>query len=480
MNINRDTQVKKTNHAGPINAIPPVLWLQAAIITLGAFATMLSSTMLSAALPAMANGLGVTDASIQWIATTYLMALAAGVPVSAWAVKRFGATQLWLYALILFGVFSAVCALSPNVEVLLTARIMQGLAGGLLVPAGQTILGLVVGRERLGRIIGTIGVAIVIAPLLGTSLGAVLLQVCGWRVLFFINVPLSLCAWLAGWKLLPRPTIKNDKPLSLDWMGLILILCSLPLLMEGIKGVSLNSGENSGNIILLSVGALFIGLFIYRSFRIDSPLLHLSLFKHRGFTLSALLMAIGGAVNFGGQFLLPLYFRDVCHEALADVGLLLTPQLIGSATGFPVAGYFSDRLGPRVVLIVGGLLSVLATWPLAMIDGGSSYLLVGSALAIRGFGLALATVPAMAAGLAMAGTRHVSDAAPILNILQRVGAMAGAALVTACYVRLAHTQSSLAAFQHAGWILISGAILLTLSALFMVNHQGSSTREETR
>ena len=189
MNINRDTQVKKTNHAGPINAIPPVLWMQAAIITLGAFATMLSSTMLSAALPTMANGLGVTDASIQWIATAYLMALAAGVPVSAWAVKRFGATQLWLYALILFGVFSAVCALSPNIEVLLTARIMQGLAGGLLVPAGQTILGLVVGRERLGRIIGTIGVAIVIAPLLGTSLGAVLLQVCGWRVLFFINVP---------------------------------------------------------------------------------------------------------------------------------------------------------------------------------------------------------------------------------------------------------------------------------------------------
>ena len=99
------------------------------------------------------------------------MALAAGVPVSAWAVKRFGATQLWLYALILFGVFSAVCALSPNIEVLLTARIMQGLAGGLLVPAGQTILGLVVGRERLGRIIGTIGVAIVIAPLLGRLWG---------------------------------------------------------------------------------------------------------------------------------------------------------------------------------------------------------------------------------------------------------------------------------------------------------------------
>lgn len=355
---------------------------------------------------------------------------------------------------------------------------MQGLAGGLLVPAGQTILGLVVGRERLGRVIGTIGVAIVIAPLLGTSLGAVLLEICGWRGLFWITVPFCLCACLAGWKLLPRPTIKTDRPLSLDWLGLALVFCSLPMLMEGMKELSLNSGKYGWNVIMLSVGALFTCLFIYRSLRIESPLLHLELFKHRGFTLSAVLMAIGGAVNFGGQFLLPLYFRDVCHVTLAEVGLLLTPQLIGSAIGFPVAGYFSDKLGPRTVLIIGGLLAAFATLPLAMIDAGSRYTLVGGAIAVRGFGLALATVPAMAAGLAMAGSRHLADAAPVLNILQRVGAMAGAALVTACYVRFAHTRGSLAAFHHAGWLLTGGAVLLALCALFMVNHSTLTTPEE--
>ncbi|QLP47422.1 DHA2 family efflux MFS transporter permease subunit [Klebsiella michiganensis] len=478
MNINQDKRVKETAHPRPINAIPPMLWMQAAIITLGAFATMLSSTMLSAALPAMAAGLGVTDTAIQWIATAYLMALAAGVPLSAWAARRFGATQLWLYGLILFAIFSAVCALSPRFEVLLAARVLQGLAGGLLVPAGQTILGLVVGRERLGRVIGTIGVAIVIAPLLGTSLGAVLLEICGWRGLFWITVPFCLCACLAGWNLLPRPTIKTDRPLSLDWLGLALVFCSLPMLMEGMKELSLNSGKYGWNVIMLSVGALFTCLFIYRSLRIESPLLHLELFKHRGFTLSAVLMAIGGAVNFGGQFLLPLYFRDVCHVTLAEVGLLLTPQLIGSAIGFPVAGYFSDKLGPRTVLIIGGLLAAFATLPLAMIDAGSRYTLVGGAIAVRGFGLALATVPAMAAGLAMAGSRHVADAAPVLNILQRVGAMAGAALVTACYVRFAHTRGSLAAFHYAGWLLTGGAVLLALCALFMVNHSTLTTPEE--
>ena len=478
MNINQDKRVKETTHPRPINAIPPTLWMQAAIITLGAFATMLSSTMLSAALPAMAAGLGVTDTAIQWIATAYLMALAAGVPLSAWAARRFGATQLWLYGLILFAIFSAVCALSPRFEVLLAARVMQGLAGGLLVPAGQTILGLVVGRERLGRVIGTIGVAIVIAPLLGTSLGAVLLEICGWRGLFWITVPFCLCACLAGWKLLPRPTIKTDRPLSLDWLGLALVFCSLPMLMEGMKELSLNSGKYGWNVIMLSVGALFTCLFIYRSLRIESPLLHLELFKHRGFTLSAVLMAIGGAVNFGGQFLLPLYFRDVCHVTLAEVGLLLTPQLIGSAIGFPVAGYFADKLGPRTVLIIGGLLAAFATLPLTMIDAGSRYTLVGGAIAVRGFGLALATVHELAAGLAMAGSRHVADAAPVLNILQRVGAMAGAALVTACYVRFAHTRGSLAAFHHAGWLLTGGAVLLALCALFMVNHSTLTTPEE--
>ena len=130
------------------------------------------------------------------------------------------------------------------------------------------------------------------------------------------------------------------------------------------------------------------------------------------------------------------------------------------------------------MLIIGGLLAAFATLPLAMIDAGNRYTLVGGAIAVRGFGLALATVPAMAAGLAMAGSRHVADAAPVLNILQRVGAMAGAALVNACNVRSAHTRGSLTAFHHAGWLLTGGAVLLALCALFMVIHSTLTTPEE--
>ncbi|ESS56524.1 drug resistance MFS transporter, drug:H+ antiporter-2 family protein [Enterobacter cloacae S611] len=467
MNINRENYVEKASDPASTTAISPVLWIQASIITLGAFSTMLSSTMFSAALPAMAKSLGVSDISMQWVATTYFMALAAGVPVSAWAVKRFGATRLWLCTLMLFAIFSVACALAVNFEMLLGARVLQGLAGGLLVPAGQTILGLTVGRERLGRIIGTIGVAIVIAPLLGTSLGAVLIQSCGWRGLFWINVPICVGAYLAGYKLLPHPKITNVKPLPFDWLSLAFVFGSLPMLMEGMKGMSLHTGKNDRELIIFILGVLFTCLFIWRSLRTASPLLHLRLFKNRGFTLSALLMVLGGAVSFGGQFLLPLYFRDVCHESLAEVGLLLTPQLIGSVAGFPLAGYFSDKLGARVVLIAGGLLTVVATLPLTIIDVSSGYAFIAGALAARGFGLALATVPAMAAGLAVAGNRHVADAAPLLNILQRIGAMVGTALVTAVYVRNSEGSGSVFAFQHGAWILTAGALGLLLAAFFM-------------
>lgn len=478
MNFNRENCVEKACDPVAITAIPPALWIQASIITLGAFSTMLSSTMLSAALPAMANSLGVSDISMQWIATTYLIALAAGVPVSAWAVRRFGATSLWLCTLMLFGIFSVACALAPNFEMLLCARILQGLAGGLLVPAGQTILGLIVGREHLGRIIGTIGVAIVVAPLLGTSLGAVLIQSSGWRGLFWVNVPLCLVAYLAGYKLLQHPKVTDVKPLSFDWLGLVFVFCSLPMLMYGMKGMSLHTEKNDRELIIFIMGVVFACLFVYRSLRTESPLLHLRLFKNRGFTLSALLMTMGGAVNFGGQFLLPLYFRDICHNSLAEVGLLLIPQLIGSAVGFPVAGYFSDKLGSRIVLITGGFLAVVATVPLTIIDAGSGYAFIGGSLAVRGFGLALATVPAMAAGLAIAGSRHVADAAPLLNILQRIGAIVGTALVTAVYIRNTQGSGSLYAFQHAAWILTAGASGLLLAAFFMLDYSVSSTQQK--
>lgn len=447
--------------------IPSNMWLQAIIITLGAFSTMLSSTMLSAALPTMANGLGTSDIAIQWVATTYLMALAAGVPLSAWAVRRFGATELWLYGLLLFCIFSALCGLAPNFGTLLVARIGQGLAWFASTRRADHS-GTNSGARALGPNYRDYRCCDSYRTIIGDFTGGdtppdVWLA---WSILGQCPV-VYMCIYSISKNLLSRPTIKTDKPITLDWLAFAFILSSLPMLIAGIKALSVNNEGDGWYIFILILGILFCFLFIVRCLYSESPLLNLRLFKHSGFALSALLMAIGGSINFGGQFLLPLYFRDICHRSLAEVGLLLTPQLIGSMIGFPVAGFFSDKMTPRRVLIIGGVITTLATLPLASIDAQSSYVLVGGTIALRGFGLALATVPAMVAGMSMADPSHVADAAPILNILQRIGAVVGTSIVTIIYLRYEATDGSLSAFNHAVWILTGGAILLALAAILM-------------
>ncbi len=208
MNIIK-TSGQGNNHPRPINAIPPMLWMQAAIITLGAFATMLSSTMLSARCPRWPppwrDGHGNTMDS-----NGVSYALAAGVPLSAGRPGGLALRSLAL-CLILFAIFSAVLRPFPRFEVLLAARVMQGLAGGLLVPAGQNDPCLVVGRERLGRVIGTIGVAIVIAPLLEHRWARSCLKSADGEGYLDHGAVLSV-RLSGGWKLLPRPTIKLTGP----------------------------------------------------------------------------------------------------------------------------------------------------------------------------------------------------------------------------------------------------------------------------
>ena len=156
--------------------VPWLIWGLSAIVVLGAFTSMLSSTIATVALPGIARDLHASFAAAQWATTGYLLALVAGVPLSGWAARRLGPSRLWLLSLGLFGAFSVVCATAGTIEVLIAGRVLQGLAGGLLVPAGQTVLGIVAGRERLGRVLSTTGIAIVVAPTLGTTLGSVLVD----------------------------------------------------------------------------------------------------------------------------------------------------------------------------------------------------------------------------------------------------------------------------------------------------------------
>ena len=457
--------------------IPFILWGQAIIIVLGAFTSMLSSTMLNTALPSIAASLHTSSSIAQWIATGYFLSLAAGVPLSAWLSRKFGPTKLWLISLVLFMFFSILCAVSKEIYMLIICRVLQGLSGGLLVPAGQTITSIAAGPKRLGRVVSIVGIAVVVAPALGTTLSSAILSSLSWPWLFWINIPLGMVAFFAGLKWLPK--IEVSEAGKFDCIGFIFVLSGVPLLIYGVT--SIGNTENAVPIgTSIIIGAVLIIGFVVRSLRRDKPLLQLRLFGNGVFTVAAIVMFLGGAINFGAQLLLPHYLTDVRHLSLLTASQLILPQVIGTAVGFPLAGRFTDRYGAGKLIFTGGIIMMISMLSLIFIEVNTGTTWVALVFFIWGLGIALATVPAMTAGLTTVAPDQVPDSAPILNMLQRIGASIGTAVITLLYTKnltsgldQAHT---VVIFKDVVWVLLGSILVLLISSLTLVLRENKNAR----
>lgn len=449
--------------------IPFTLFGQAIIIVIGAFTSMLSSTMLNAALPTIAISLHTSNAIAQWISTGYFLALAAGVPLSAWLSRKLGPTKLWLISLVLFFAFSILCAESKVIYMLIICRVLQGLSGGLLVPAGQTVISIIAGKARLGRVMSTIGIAVVVAPTLGTTLSNAILSRLSWPWLFWVNIPLCIVAFFTGQKWLPKINLTDAG--KFDWIGFLLILIGLPMLIYGVTSIGNIANVATINSFVI-IGAILIAGFVIRSLSLDKPILQVRLFANGIFSVAAVVMFLGGAINFGAQLLLPHYLTDVRHLTLLSTSILILPQVIGTAIGFPIAGWFTDRYGAGKLVFSGCIIMAISMFLLSFISANTSTTLVAIIFFIWGLGTALATVPAMTAGLTTVTSDQIPDSAPILNMLQRTGASIGTAVITLLYAKNLtnnlNQASTLSIFRNVTWLLFVSVILLLILSLILV------------
>src|SRR5215203_4434153 len=194
-------------------------------VVLGAIMSVLSTTIVNVALQTLAVELDAPLDNVQWVVTGYMLSLAAVIPVSGWAAARFGARRLYILSLILFTAGSALCGFAWNLESLVAARVLQGLAGGLLVPIGQIALVKAAGPHNMARVMSAIGVPIILAPVFGPTLGGFLVEHVGWQSIFFVNVPVGIVAAIAAVRLLPRDELQSTQ--SLDLTGLLLVAAGL-------------------------------------------------------------------------------------------------------------------------------------------------------------------------------------------------------------------------------------------------------------
>ncbi|WP_018680150.1 DHA2 family efflux MFS transporter permease subunit [Actinokineospora enzanensis] len=420
-----------TGHSPADTGLRPDTRRLVGVLLLGAVLPLLDSTIVNVALDGLAGAFAVPIPAVQWVVTGYAMATAVAIPVSAWAIRRLGGKRVWLVALSGFLVGSALCGAAWDLPSLVVFRVVQGLSAGLSMPVLQTLLVRSAGPEQARRALTAIGVPAVIAPVLGPVVGGLVLAAADWRWIFLVNVP--LCA--AG-LLLARRGIADDarepggpfdpRGFALSGLGSVALVHALARV--GTHGADL--------VVVLSavVGLSLLAAFVAHSRQAGrGALLDLGLFRAPPFVATACALFTASAVFYAGLVLFPLYYQRVLHHTVLFAGLVLAVQGIGALVARQAVGRFTDRWGPRAVVLVGALASCLGTVPFFV--GATALPWQVAGLVLRGAGIGVVTVSVMATAYHGIPRSSVPDASTISRVLLQfggaVGAAGAAALLTA-------------------------------------------------
>ncbi len=404
------------------------VWLISGVVILGSAMSILDTTIVNVALDTLSHELHATISQIQWVVTGYMLALAAVIPLTGWAAERFGARRMYVTSLILFTAGSALCGLSTSTTELVIFRVIQGLGGGMIMPLGMMMMAGAAGPQRMGRVMSVVSMPMMLAPILGPTIGGLIVQNISWRWIFYVNVPIGLIAVIAALRLLPHG--KSGSPRSLDFRGLALVAVGLPLFTYGLAEVGSTGGFTSSKVILPGLAGLaLVAMFILHALRVPNPLLNLRLYKRPTFSTASAATFFLGAAMFGGMILLPLYLQTVRHLSVVDTGLLNAPQGLGMAMMMPFAGRLTDRMGGGPLALGGVIVTTLATIPFALVGAHTSLVWLSVVLLVRGMGIGFSFMPAMTAAFAALDKSELPDASPQLNVVQRTGGSLGTAIL---------------------------------------------------
>ncbi|NQE85905.1 MFS transporter [Nocardia terpenica] len=409
---------------------PPVVsgrtWVIAATIVLGAFMTQLDSALVNIGLATVSGALRTDLTTAQWIVSGYLLGLAVGLPACSWLCRRFGAGRVWLLALVAFTVVSAGCAAAPDIGALIAGRCLQGLAGGILLPAGQTVIAYAAGRGAMGRVMSVVGSALVLAPALGPIVGSTLLARLSWPWLFLVNLPVGAIAIALGLRVVPRG--ERSAGTRFDAPGFALIGLALPLVAFAIDRIG---QPGAGRPVLVAIplllGVLLTVLFVRRP-PAPGRLLDLAVAATPTFRAAAAVSLLVGIVQFGALVAWPLYLQIIAGDGLIASGVIMIGFALGSAM-LIVSGRLTDRIGGGPVCVAGTAILVVSFLPRVLSSTGGTVVVTEICLIVLGIGSALSIVPASTAAYVAVRPPQMPDAVTIINVLLRVGGVLGASVV---------------------------------------------------
>jgi EmrB/QacA subfamily drug resistance transporter len=408
--------------------IEPWVWRVCGIVIVGSIMSILDTTIVNVALSRLGIELHTSIATIQWVVTAYLLSLAAVIPVSGWAGRRYGAKRVYLTSLVLFTAGSILCGVASSATELIVFRVLQGIGGGLILPVGQLMMAQAAGPKRMGRVMSVVAVPAMLAPIFGPALGGLILDNASWRWIFFVNVPIGIVAFVLALRGLPKS--EREDAGRLDVLGLALIGVGMPLVTYGLAEIGSTGGFSLTKVIAPIVGGLgLVVLFVLHARRVPRPLLDVRLYARRTFAAASITTFCLAAALFGAMILMPLYYQQVRGEDVLVTGLLVGPQGLGAAMAMPISGRLTDRIGGGPLAVFGVIVTALTTIPFGLIGAHTPIATLSIWMFLRGIGIGFAFMPAMAAAFAALKRSELSDATPQMNVLQRLGGSIGTAVL---------------------------------------------------
>jgi DHA2 family multidrug resistance protein len=427
--------------------LPHNPWVVAGVVMLAPFMEILDTTITNVALPHIAGNLSATIDESTWVLTSYLVSNAIMLPLSGWFSSLIGRKRFYVGCVILFTVSSFLCGLAPSIGFLVFYRILQGAAGGALQPMAQSILIESFPVKKRGMAMAMFGMCVVVAPIIGPTLGGWITDNYTWRWIFYINVPLGILAVFLATILLKDPPYFVRKKLGpefrIDYIGLGLIGLGL-----GALQIVLDKGEredwfDSHFIIMFSVicGVCLVSA-VFWELRQKDPVIKLRMLKDRNFAVGVFMMYTLGFSLYGSTVLLPLFLQNLMGYNALTSGLVLSPGAVITMLSMPLVGFLMMRFQARWLIIVGLIVGSVGLFKTANFNLQISYSDAMWARCILSAGLGFLFVPINTAAYNYIAKTETDYASGLINLARNLGGSAGISFVTTMLARRAQFHQS--------------------------------------
>lgn len=406
------------------------------VIIAGAVVALLNQTLLNVALPKLMEQFQIDTSTAQWVITIYMLVNGVLIPTTAFLMEKFTTRQLYISAMSLFALGTLICGIAPTFAVMLVGRVVQAAGAGILMPLMTNVIFNLFPIDKRGSAMGIVGIAMVFAPAIGPTLSGWIIEHYSWRLLFFIILPIALIVLVVSSFVLKNVT-ETGNP-KLDVWGVILSTIGFGGLLYGFSSAGGKGWGSFEVIIMILIGLISMGLFVWRQLTIDHAMLEFRIFSTPTYSLAVLISLMVNMSLYSGMILLPVYVQNILHFTPVESGLLLLPGSIVMGIMSPITGRLFDKFGARWLAIIGLIITIVTTFGFTKLSLSTSYSYLVTLYTVRMFGLSMLMMPVMTSGLnalPLALNPHGTAMSNTINAI-------GGALGTALFVTIMTTKSA--------------------------------------